>query len=126
MIIIYTLFVYTFSRYCLSSLFVYGWYHLDSLFHSLRTIWSCQLLERRVSEYLEGSRELGREKERERCERRGREEGLEDRVGVGGQTEVYIDYDIFLYLQFQTVLPGGPGEADSLLLLTLWLAKLVA
>ena len=47
----YTLFVHTFSRYCLSSLFVYGWYHLDSLFHSLRTTWSCQLLERRVSEY---------------------------------------------------------------------------
>ena len=58
----------------------------------------------------------------------GRKEGLEDGVGVGGWgggTDRGIDYDIFLYLQFQTVLPGGPGEVDSLLLLTLWLAKLV-
>lgn len=54
----------------------------------------------------------------------GGKEGLEDGVGVGG-TDRGIDYDIFLYLQFQTVLPGGPGEVDSLLLLTLWLAKLV-
>ena len=59
-------------------------------------------------------------------EREGERVDPEDRVGVGGWgTDRGIDCDVFLYLQFQTVLPGGPEEVDSLLLLTLWLAKLV-